>query len=93
MFPGKREKGIVRGKDDEKILEYSPRLPLSFFNAWLCFTRCFETPNSLIVLSMVVKGIGLKFEHNPYKKWIFCIFLAVLPTWHKTNIKIFVVFI
>ena len=30
----------------------------------------------------------LKFEHDLCKKWILCIILAVLPTWHKTNINL-----
>jgi len=47
------------------------------------------TPNSFIVLFMVImRGVGLKFEHDLYNKWIFCVFLAVLPTWHKTNINL-----
>jgi len=54
-----KRKGSVCGKDGEKILEYSPRLPFSFFNAQLFFTT-FETPNSLIVLSMVVKRKWVK---------------------------------
>jgi len=36
------EKRSVRGKDGEKILDYSSRIAFSFFNAWLFFTRWFE---------------------------------------------------
>jgi len=43
IFIGKNRKGSVCGKDGEKILEYSTRMPFSFFNAQLFFTRWFET--------------------------------------------------
>jgi len=33
------EKRSVCGKDDEKILDYSPRIPFSFFSAQLFFAR------------------------------------------------------
>jgi len=31
-------------------------------------------------------GLGLELEHVLYKKWIFWLFLADLPTWHETDI-------
>ena len=38
-------------------------------------------------------GLGLISGHNLYKKWIFWLFLAVLPTWHETEYIFFVVLI
>jgi len=53
----------MRGKDGEKILDYCPRFPFLFFLQCLALFHKVVWGDSFIVLSMVVKGIGLKFEH------------------------------
>jgi len=52
------------------------------------FTRWFETSNSFIVLSAVVKGDWVKIWTYTIHEVDLCILLAVLPTWHKTNINL-----
>ena len=75
----------MRGKDGEKILDCSLRIPFTFLSSMLGSFSQGGFRNSFIVLSMVWRGIGLKSEHVLYKKWMFCTLLAVLPTGHKTN--------
>jgi len=62
---------------------WCPLLECPFPCALLFFTKWFE----FFYFSFCGEGgLGLKSEHVLYKKWIFWLFLAVLPTWHETDI-------
>jgi len=65
---------------------WCPLLECLFPYALFFFTKWFTAPNSFIFLSVVKENWGLKLEHVLYKKWIFWLFLAVVPTWHETDI-------
>jgi len=87
IFLGKKGNRSVHGKDGEKILDYSPRIPFSFFNARLVFTMWFEKFFHYPFCGGE-GGLGQNMNMFYTSGSFVYVLLAVLPTRHKANINL-----